>query len=169
MEFTLGLFAGVLLWPWWALSLFVLLCLIDAALVENESATFGTLLMIVGTGALVWIAGDMNPFVALWQNLGAVILFFFAYFIIGGVWSLFKWYFYLKQVRRGMNKNNDRERPYHSYAANNKAKIMAWIGHWPFSIIGTVIGDFVFEIGRKVFDYLGGTYARIEKHVFGDL
>ena len=105
MEFVAGLFAGMLLWPWWALSIFVILCLIDAALVENESATFGTLMMVIGTGALVWIAGDMNPFALVWQNLGAIVIFFFAYFIVGGIWSLFKWYLYLTNVREDMKEH----------------------------------------------------------------
>lgn len=36
MEFLTGLFAGLLLWPWWGLGLFFILCLIDAVLVENN-------------------------------------------------------------------------------------------------------------------------------------
>ena len=169
MEFVLGMFAGMLLWPWWALSIFVILCLTDAALVENESATFGSIMMVVGIGVLIWLAGDMNPFSLLWQNLGAVILTFIAYFIIGGVWSLFKWYLYLTNVREDMKETGKTERPYNSYARNNKARIMAWIGHWPFSIIGTFFGDFLYRIGNKIYNYLGGTYERIEKSVFGDM
>ena len=168
MEFVLGMFAGMLLWPWWALSIFVVLCLIDAALVENESATFGTIMMMVGTAALVWLAGDMNPFALVWQNLGAIILFFFGYFIVGGVWSLFKWYLYLTNVRTEMKEYGKKERPHNSYARNNKARIMAWIGHWPFSIVGTFFGDFLYRIGRTIYNYLGGTYERIEKAVFKD-
>ena len=169
MEFAAGLLAGFLLWPWWAISIFVILCLIDAALVENESASFGTALMIVGTAGLVWVAGDLNPFTLVWQNLGAIVLFFLGYFIAGGVWSLFKWYLHLTNVRTEMKEEGKTERPYNSYARNNKARIMAWIGHWPFSIIGTFFGDFLYRIGRTIYNYLGGTYERIEKHVFGDM
>ena len=169
MEFTLGLFAGLLLWPWWGLGIFIVLCLIDAALVENESATFGSAMMIVGTAGLVWLAGDVNPFVLMWQNLGALVLFFFGYFILGGIWSLFKWYLHLTNVREDMKEHGRTERPRNSYARNNKARFMAWIGHWPFSIIGTFFGDVLYRIGKTVMNYLGGTYERIEKHVFGDM
>ena len=169
VEFTLGLFTGLLLWPWWGLGIFVILCLIDAALVENESATFGTALMVVGTGVLVWIAGDLNPFAVAWQNLGAIIMFFFAYFIAGGVWSIAKYYLFLKNVSAEMKERGTTERPHSSYIRNNKAKVMAWIGHWPFSIIGTFFGDFLYRIGRTIYNHLGGTYERIEKHVFKDL
>ena len=168
-EFTLGLFAGMLLWPWWGLGIFIALCLIDAALVENESATFGTAMMVVGTAGLIWIAGDMNPFTLMWQNLGAIVLLFFGYFIMGGVWSLFKWYLYLTNVREDMKEHGATERPHNSCARNNKARIMSWIGHWPFSIIGTFFGDFLYRIGRTIYGYLGGTYERIEKSVFGDM
>ncbi len=169
MDFTLGLFTGLLLWPWWGLGIFVILCLIDAALVENESATFGTAMMVIGTGILVWLAGNMNPFVLMWQNFGGVLLFFFGYFILGGIWSLFKWYLNLINVRDAMKEKGKTERPRNSYARNNKARIMAWIGHWPFSIVGTFFGDFLYRIGRTIYNHLGGTYERIEKHVFGDM
>jgi hypothetical protein len=169
MEFVLGMFAGMLLWPWWALGIFVILCLIDAALVENDSAGFGTFMMMIGTGLLVWIAGDMNPFVLAWNNLGGIVAFFFAYFILGGIWSVMKWYLYLTNVRVEMKESNLTERPRRSYAANNKARIMGWIGHWPFSIIGTFFGDFLYRIGRRIYNLLGGTYERIEQKVFGDM
>ena len=57
MEFTIGLFTGLLMFPWWGLGIFIILCLIDAALVENDSASFGTAMMIIGTAGLVWLAG----------------------------------------------------------------------------------------------------------------
>jgi len=169
MDFTLGLFTGLLLWPWWGLGIFIILCLIDAALVENESATFGTAMMILGTAGLVWLAGGMNPFMLMWQNLSAVLLFFVGYFIAGGVWSLFKYYLYLTNVRDDMKERGITERPRNSYMVNNKAKLMSWIGHWPFSIIGTFFGDFIYRIGRTIYNHLGGAYERIEKSVFGDM
>lgn len=169
MDFTLGLFTGLLLWPWWGLGIFIVLCLIDAALVENESATFGTALMVIGTAVLVWLAGGLNPFVLVWQNFGAVLLFFVGYFVAGGVWSLFKYYLYLTNVRDDMKEHGKTERPRNTYMVNNKAKLMAWIGHWPFSIIGTFFGDFLYRIGRTIYNHLGGAYERIEKHVFGDM
>lgn len=169
MEFTLGLFAGMLLWPWWGLGIFIVLCLIDAALVENESATFGSIMMLAGTAILVWVAGDMNPFALVWNNLGATVLFVIGFFIFGGIWSLFKWYLHLTNVRDDMKERGTTERPHNSYARNNKARIIAWIGHWPLSIIGTFFGDVLYRIGRRIYSYLGGTYERIEKHVFGDM
>lgn len=169
MEFLAGMLTGMLLWPWWGISIFIVLCLIDAALVENESATFGTFMMIVGTAALVWLAGDMNPIALAWENLGAIVVFFFGYFVVGGIWSLFKWYLHLTNVRAEMKEYGKKERPRESYARHNKGRIMGWIGHWPFSIVGTFFGDFLYRIGRTIYNYLGGTYERIEKHVFGDM
>jgi len=169
MEFTIGLFAGMLLWPWWGLGIFIVLCLVDAALVENESATFGTALMILGTSALIWVAGGMNPFTLAWEHIGVVIPFFFTYFIIGGVWSLAKYYLFLTNVKTDMKERGVTERPRNTYMKNNKAKLLAWIGHWPFSIIGTFFGDFLYRIGRTIYNTLGGTYERIENHVFGDM
>jgi len=69
MEFVLGMFAGLILWPWWGLGIFILLCIVDSVLVENEEATWGTGLMIIGTAVLIWLAGDMNPFALAHESI----------------------------------------------------------------------------------------------------
>ena len=168
MEFTIGLFAGLLLWPWWALGIFTLMCLVDAVLVENENASFGTLMMLIGTGLLIWLAGDANPFTLVWNNIGSIIMFFIVYFIVGGLWSIAKWYLYLIKVRDKMKKRGETTRPYESYARNNQGRIAAWIGHWPFSMIGFLFGEFLACIVNSTYVFLSNLYANLANSVFKD-
>lgn len=168
MEFLAGMVAGTLLLPWWGLSLLVILFLIDAALVENDRAGLGTFLMLVGIVAVIWTATDYNPFVLAWDNLANLISFFSLYFVVGAVWSMVKWYFYLINVREDMIERNTKERPHNSYASNNKGRIMSWVGHWPFSMIGTLVGDFLTKILRTIYETFSSVYERIEKKIFKD-
>jgi len=168
MEFVLGMFTGLMLWPWWGISIFILLCLVDAVLVENESAGFGTFMMIIGVGVLVWLAGDHNPFTLAWQNIGDILKFFIGYFIVGALWSVAKWYLYLLKVRDRMKVSGEKTRPRESYAKNNTDRITAWIGHWPFSMIGSLFGDFLSRIVLTISRMLSNLYENLANSVFKD-
>lgn len=168
MEFALGLFTGLILWPWWGIGIFILMCLVDAVLVENENATFGTFMMLLGTGILVWLAGDANPFTLAWANIGDILKFFIGYFIVGGLWSIAKWYLYLLKVRDHMKECGEKSRPRESYASNNGERIAAWIGHWPFSMIGTLFGDFLSRIIKSIASFLSNLYEDMANSVFKD-
>jgi len=165
MEFTLGLFTGMLLWPWWGLGIFALLCLVDVVLVENENASFGTAMMLIGTGVLVWLAGETNPFTLAWDNIGDIIKFFVGYFVVGAVWSIAKWYLYLLKVRDNMS-GSTKKRPDESYACNNYDRIGGWIGHWPFSMIGSLFGDFLSRVVKTVIRVLSNLYESLGNVVF---
>jgi len=168
MEFALGMFAGLILWPWWGLGIFILLCIVDSVLVENENASFGTGMMVVGTAMLVWLAGDMNPFVLAWDNFGNILKFFVVYFAVGGLWSIAKWYLYLIGVRDDMRQRGEKKRPCRTYARNNQARIYAWIGHWPFSMIGSLFGDFLGRIVKMIYRSLTNLYDRMANNIFKD-
>ena len=168
MEFTLGLFTGLLLWPWWGLGFFVLLCIVDAVLVESENASWGTAMMLIGTALLVWIAGDANPFALVWDNFGNIVKFILLYFAAGALWSIAKWYFFLTNVRTDMIERGEKTRPRQSYARYNQSRIYSWIGHWPFSIIGTVFGDFLTRIVKSIYNTLSNLYDKMANNIFKD-
>ena len=168
MEFALGVLAGFLLWPWWAMGIFFLMVLVDAVLVENENATWGTFMMLIGTGLLVWLAGDANPFILVWDNLSSVFLFFIAYFVVGALWSVIKWYLYLTKIRNNMQKHGETKRPRDSYASQNQSRIAGWIGHWPFSMIGSLFGDFLGRLLDSIYTFLSSMYEKIGNSVFKD-
>lgn len=173
MEFLTSLFAGLLLWPWWGLGLFFVLCLIDAVLVENDSEGWATAMLLIGIFSLSWMFGSTNPFVFIWNNLGGFLLYLLVYAGIGGVWSVFKWYLFLLKERDHVllvtkQFGTKAQRPESSYARNNKSKITGWISHWPLSIIGTFFGDFLLRLWNYVYKIFGNVYNSISDAVFAD-
>ena len=167
--FVLGFFAL----PWMWMGALTLLFIVDIVLCENEAFSWGTFLLIAGTATVAWLGGDVNVLAWTWNNLAEIFKFLIFYFMIGGLWSIAKWYFYLLRVRdRQKNwitpKEEKRKRPDASYARNNKGRIMGWIGHWPFSMIGSLIGDVLARVVESIFNVLRSLYDRIGNHVFAD-
>ena len=167
MEFALGFGLGLLALPWYYLAILSLLFVVDIVLVENEE--FGwtfTSLLVVG-GLVTWLGTDINPFTWVFYNAASVVKFLVGFFVVGSLWSVLKWYFYLLKVRdRIKDSGRAMKRPYDSYAANNKGLIMAWIGWWPFSVLGTLFGDFLTRIVTSIFNVLSGLYESMANKVF---
>lgn len=171
MESLAGMYAGFMLWPWWALMLFIIMCLFDAALLEIEREGTGTAIMVIGTGAFIWIFSGVNPFLYVWNNPDTTIILIVVYSLLGGIWSVPKWFLYSikqrnKELLNAKVARRKPQRPKSSYVRNNKARITWWISHWPFSIIGTFIGDFLVQIWDKVYEMFDGLYTRISDYVY---
>ena len=92
-----------------------------------------------------------------------------------------KWYLHLLKVRDKARADFDRftaaverpvaahpKRPSDSYARENKGRIMGWIAHWPFSMVGSVLGDFLTRIVKSIYNVLSDLYDRMANHVFKD-
>ena len=182
MDLAFALFLGYFALPWYFMSLLVLLFLVDVALCESDEFSWATIVLVVGTGLAVWLGGDVNPFAYVWNNLAEVFGFFVLYFAVGAAWSIVKWYFYLIRLRDKVKSGEHRDytqkgqglseaaikrkRPAKSFAKNNKGRIFGWIGHWPFSMVGTFIGDFIKRIVTNIYLVLQGLFDRMSNHVF---
>ncbi len=184
MDLAFALFLGYFALPWYFMGFVVLLFLVDVALCESDEFGWATTVLVVGTGLAVWLGGGINPFSYVWNNLAEVFGFFVLYFAVGVAWSVGKWYLFLLRLReqvksgehqdiglqqKGLNENAiKRKRPAKSFAKNNKGRILGWIGHWPFSMIGTFIGDFIKRIVTNIYNVLQGLFDRMSNHVFAD-
>lgn len=170
MDFALGLVAGFFALPWLWMAFLALIFVVEVVLCENEQFGWGTSLTLGGTALVAWLGADLNVFAWVWANLAAIAKFSLIYFAVGGLWSIVKWYFYLLRVKERLDRFADetksRKRPNESYAKNNKGRIMGWIAHWPFSMLGTVFGDFLKRVVETVFNVLRNLYDRIANHVF---
>lgn len=177
MDLAFALFLGYFALPWYFMGLVALLFLVDVALCESDEFGWATTVLVVGTALTAWLGGGINPFAYVWNNLAEVFTFFVLYFAVGALWSIVKWYFYLLKIRdRVRSGGYDRayssaestknRRPEVSYARNNKGRIMGWIGHWPFSMVGTFIGDFIKRIVTNIYLTLSKLYDRMADHVF---
>jgi hypothetical protein len=172
----MGLVLAIWALPWLWLGALFLLCIADVILTESECFGWGTFILLAGIVTIAWVGGDVNVFKWTWFNLTDVLKFTAVYVLIGVLWSVVKWYFYLVKIRKelkanlasGVRRVGD-TRPRRSFAKNNKARITGWMAHWPFSIVGTIVGDFLLELWNTIYEWLSGVYERIETRVFKDL
>lgn len=193
-DLAIGFAVGLFALPWIWMVAFTCLFLADVILCEADEFAWGTTLLIVGTAAFSWLGAGINPFTWAWHNLGDLSLFFLTYFVIGGLWSVAKWYFFLLKLRNQLKEDitswesrkahwdetqkkatgaatlprlDDRpRRPERSFAINSKGRIMGWIGHWPFSMLGVLFGDFLTKIVKSIYNALSSLYDRVSNSMF---
>ncbi len=188
MDLAIVFFMGFFALPWMWMGALMFLFVIDVVLTESECFGWATFLLILGTSLVAWLGGDVNVFAWTWANLAEIAKFLIFYFAAGGVWSVVKWYFYLLKVRDRLERDIDRwqrirdvlvnpghpdtapkpTRPHDSFAKDNPERIMGWIAHWPFSMIGSLIGDVLTRAVRSIYEVLRGAYDRIGNHVFAE-
>ena len=166
LEFAMGLAAGLLLWPWWAMSLFVMICIADVVLLESNSEGWATTIFFIPVIAAIWLLnGDAITFD--WSTLGDIALFGLWWLLFGICWSLPRAYFFLVAKKKEIEKRGGNKiRTHDTYLSNNKDRIYGWIVFWPLSIIGYFFGDFLSNFVDAIMDLFGNVYTKIENQVF---
>lgn len=51
-------------------------------------------------------------------------------------------------------------------ASENKERIMTWMYLWPFSMLGTLVSEFLFKIWDRIYDAMGEVYNSIAAAAF---
>ncbi len=119
-----------------------------------------------------------------------------AYFAIGTVWSVIKWWFVLLKKRDqyetfrssylkrngitgeliGQQKDDFKtklreefgwNKSFPPQASENKARIIAWMAYWPFSMFSTVLGDILVRVFKKIYDILEYIFSGIYRSITG--
>lgn len=137
--------------------------------VENKSTGWG---FVWGVLLLLLIKPifDLAP---SWQWL---VGGFFAYFFIGAVWSIVKWYFHVKKEVRdelaNYKKTKGDEKGYDPkylklrlQPSENKNLLCLWIAYWPWSVLWSLTRDLVINI----VDALTHVYQNITNAAFKKL
>ena len=82
-----------------------------------------------------------NILIYLKDHPGQALLRVGIYIVLGLVWSIFKWYFFLHNKNEYLTKkfenDNLRESDFPK-AKNNKSRIISWMSYWPFSAFWTL-------------------------------
>lgn len=103
------------------------------------------------------------------QSWRMLIGFILVYACAGMVWSIFRWYRWVRiWVARYKSKNADGQLSSHdmSYlkdhldAGEHKSMIVGWIGYWPWSLFWNFTGDFF----TMCFEALQQVYSSISSH-----
>lgn len=168
IEFGIGVLAGFLLWPWWAMGLIGMMLIADVVLLENNSEGWATVVFFAPTVALVWWLWPEGQDLFSWQglkNFGAFLVF---WLVAGVLWSIPRAYFFLVSKKKELEKRGIRKRTSDTYLANNKDRVYGWIVFWPLSIIGFFFGDMLSQLVDSIMDLFGNVYEKMEKKVFAD-
>jgi hypothetical protein len=111
---------------------------------------------LVALGAIAW------PFLLI--GIGA-------YLLIGGVWSVFRWFkycrdFVTKNPYQGVNDysegGNGRKLTAQEYfskklrPSEHKSRLIGWIAYWPWSLIWNIVGDTL----TAIYDALANVYQK---------
>lgn len=143
--------------------------IIFAVEAKDDGGIGATIALAVTVGLLFWLGPrqeikDFFSFVV--HNPLVVLLFFSIYVVAGTVWSVVKWWIYLKEeATRVKNGGYYYGRP---KAKDEKARILGWMFYWPFSGLWTLINNPVKRAFKAMFNYLEETYDRMSARIFKD-
>jgi hypothetical protein len=167
-EFGAGLVVGALALPWYVLGILVLVFLIDVGSASKDEFAFATGAVVVGlllVSGLGWWTEGFNPLSWAWNNPVDMITGFVGYALVGCLWAVVKWWLFLKKVHKRAERDWDgkspKRRPSESFASNNAGRLTGWIFHWPFSMLGVIIGDFIIKFADTLYKTLQGMFERM--------
>jgi len=163
-------------WLFWAVVVAValLIALFDSAEGGEHAA------LTTGVFALVGVVLFTNVFAGV--TLVAFALFAAGYFAVGPAWAFWKWYRFLidrrdytkkvyanhqaggehMRIKETLEEHLKKNQP---TAANNKARIVAWILLWPFSVLGSLL-SWPRRLVVWIFNLLRGVFDRIADKIF---
>ena len=180
------LLAGVFALPWYVLGILMIVFLCDIGAASKDEFAFATGAIIVGlllVSGLGWWTEGFNPLGWAWNNPGDMITGFVAYALVGCLWSVAKWKLFLrKSFKRAEREHSaemeryrshqttraapSRTRPYESYPSHNAGRLTGWIFHWPFSMLGVLIGDVIIRFADTLYKALHGLFERMAQAQF---
>lgn len=185
-EFGAGLVVGALALPWYVLAILVVVFLIDVGTASRDEFAFATGAIVVGlllVSGLGWWTEGFNPLSWAWNNPVDLITGFVGYALVGCLWAVAKWWLFLKKVHKSAETEFERMldahqkspkhidepkrlRPRESFASNNAGRLTGWIFHWPFSMLGVIIGDFIIKFADTLYKALQGMFERMARARF---
>lgn len=176
MEF-LGFLAGG-----WAIVWTVVLFGIIVATTENELGWVSFIVLAIGV-TVMELAGAS----ALWpwvvENPLRLVVYLVGYLIAGGLWSLFKWWLFVRrrmpEVKEAFQRwsRDHASAPMDEFIASsyhnpvslsdntNQERIMRWMIWWVPSLFWTLLSDLLISIWNRVYDLMAGGYRAIMRRI----
>ncbi len=149
----------------WALLSVASILLIWAT--ETRSGIWATIVMF-GTIALLYFLGDkgyiQNLLVHAKDHPLSVVVSIIGYFIVGTVWSVVKWYFFLIKQRDYYKDNGFSPRV--PQVSEYKSTFLLWMMYWPFSGIWTIIDSPVKRGFSFIFGKIKGRMQQMADKIF---
>lgn len=180
-------FGSMMFYIFWVVAFFELVAL---SYFSNHKGWFsGTVFLVLSFAAMSWLhIFNLKDFVV--GHPGDAVKMFIGYILSGAVWSTFKWWLYNRKVRLEYNERKAiflrnrnvseltpqlkmdwwNQRGIHiPNAMDYKETIITWLYLWPFSVLGTLLNDFLRKLYDHIYNAMTGVYARITASVWVDI
>lgn len=171
----------------WFWCLIALVCVLLFAFIDHDNGAGATVTLIV-FAFVQQLFGDFKVFNYVKENPLHTAKWVALYFVAGTLWSIAKWWFYVRTQREDYDEKKRRYldrndvdgdvipsslkrgwadfAPEKPSAANNKEKILRWMSFWPWSALWTLINDPIKKLFKAIYKRLQNLYQRIVDHVW---
>jgi len=151
MAFAAGALVFGTLWFW---LLAVVAVVAVFAFIDHEDG-IGATGSIIAFFLALQLFGDVKPFSWIWAHPLELFPLVLAYFAIGTLWCIAKWWFYCQDEREKydeMKRSGERMMlPRKPSAAKSKDMILRWMSFWPWSMVWTLINDPIKKAFRAIY------------------
>lgn len=170
------------LWTLGFWALFVITCVL-ATFFEERGKTFFTFLSIFNFIILTRLYIPIDHTTV--SHPARVLLDVLGYFVIGTVWGVLKWYFFLrgmldkfKEAKADfLRKGGGTQQSFLFYLEQSgiehnpqvnrhKGDILHWMTFWPFSFVWTMISDPITKIFRRIYAAIADTLQALSDRMF---
>lgn len=181
---------------WWFFALCGLSVLLLFWAVETDSPFWAAFTVATYFGALA-LFGDFNALTWMQAHPWKFLQYVVGFFVVGTVWSVAKWWFYVRERRDDFNQMKlgfikrhelglkvtepipeDKLAAYGDWMSvlrgrpdpsAHKSRIMVWMMYWPWSMLWTLVNDPIKKLFKAIYRRIEGVYDRISDSLFGDV
>ena len=158
-------------WFWVFITLFIIYISYNIDDDENARAISGG----IGLSLIIlYFLGNSQTFKEIGKSIidnpGLTISCFIFYIIIGVIWSLFKWTFYLKNLKSKYTTQSSLSHDMYKFeVSENKERIIGWMLYWVFSMMYTIIDQPVKKLFTEILNRTTGLYDKISKNILSEI
>jgi hypothetical protein len=156
------------------------------ALDEETDTSVGTIetVSLLAVLLILQFFSNVKVFTYIWAYPVRSVGFLALYLLIGGGWSIGKWWF--AETSKFHRVKEEFLRRKHANAITDELKVdwastierektnprdqqsrfLGWIAYWPWSLFWTILNDPLKRAARRVYYELQATYQRITDHVW---
>jgi hypothetical protein len=166
--FTLFLFG-----TFWFWALIALAYVTITILTEIDAPGWATITAVVTALLLQWF-GQINIFQWIKLHPTELLIYLFAYLLIGLIYSVLKWTSFIHKKAKSDKEGYDR----HHYDMKEflaprvedfSSRIIGWMAYWPCNIVWTLLNDPIRAFFEWLFTVTKSLFQRIADHAYANI
>lgn len=170
---------GSMVWFWIVFGIWSLVLFVSVEIDKPAHATIATVVFLALFGFWGVFPGGASLLGLLVAHPGYIAVGAVAFFALGTVWAVVKWWFYVRNLaekRKEQIEKNGGARGRGGYGTirkplvrDNKSRIMTWMCFWPYSFIWTMINDPVRRVFKAIYNQIRAGLQKIADSAFEGL